>query len=156
MKSDSNLITRNINDTVKYNGANARQLMDNNNCAVLALAEAFEVAYDEAYKYAEEVLGRMKRKGVITNRIISTFNSGLKILGKKASSVKAVTKYRQSNGKMLERSMKISTFINKYPKGTYYIIVRGHALVIKEGVMYDHRGFTNKFGRPVKYAWKVK
>jgi hypothetical protein len=156
MKADNNFTTKNINDTVKSNGSNTKQLMDNNNCSVLALAEAFEVAYDEAYKYAQETLNRMKSKGVITGKIINVFNSGIKILGKKVSEAKAVTKYRQSNGKMLERRMKISTFIKKYPKGTYYILVRGHALVIKDGTMYDHKGFADKLGRPVKYAWKVK
>jgi hypothetical protein len=156
MKVDNNLITRNITETVKYNGDNGMQLMDRNNCAVLALAEAFELAYDVAYNYAQAVWVRIKRKGVVTDNIINTFNSGIKILDKKVTEQKVYTKYRQSNGKYISRKMKISTFIKEHPKGIYYVIVKRHALVIKDGVMYDNAGFTDRFNRPIHYAWKIK
>jgi hypothetical protein len=156
MKANNNIITKNITDTVQSNGNNVMQLMDKNNCAVLALSEAFDVAYDSAYEYAHNVFNRLKRKGVITSRIVDTFNSGVKIFNKKVTEQKVTTNYRQSNGKMLARRMRISTFIKENPKGVYYILVKGHALVIKDGVMYDNRGFTNRFSRPIKYAWKVK
>jgi len=156
MKSNSNITARVISDTVKYNGSNANQLMDNNSCSVLALAEAFEISYDQAYTYAKDVWGRLKRKGVITGRIIDTFNSGLKVLDKKIVDSKPITKYRQPNGKIVNRRMRISTFIKEHPKGTYYILVKGHALVIKNGVMYDVKSFADRFSRPINYAWQVK
>ena len=152
----NNIITKNITDTVKSNGNNVMQLMDNNNCAVLALSEAFDVAYDVAHEYAQNVLHRLKRQGVVTYRIVNTFNSGVKIFNKKVTEEKVFTKYRQSNGKMLARRMRISTFIKENPKGVYYLLVKGHALVIKDGVMYDNRGFASKFSRPIYCAWKIK
>lgn len=46
----------------------------------------------------------------------------------------------------------INQFLKKHPRGKYYCIVRGHALAIVDGVLYDH---TDKPRRQITKAYRI-
>lgn len=50
----------------------------------------------------------------------------------------------------------VSTFLKKYQKGTYILLVPGHALTIKDGVLLDNPNYSFEgWSRDVQQAYKV-
>ena len=149
---------KHINEVIKANGPATKLQGDSNYCTVTALSASFSVSADEAYEYAATVWNRKRAKGVRTLTMLSTFpqaegfSQAKEILTKDVIRVKAEQDYKQSDGSIITRSMNLSTFAKKHPRGRFYILVKGHALAIIDGEIVDH---TDKPKRRVYYAWKV-
>jgi len=124
--------------------------LDSNNCTVLALSAAAEIPYDEAYNIAESLWYRSRKKGVKTRTLENYFNPCSSKMNTKK------TYYIKSKNKAVVCNMSVGTFAKEYPKGNYYILVRGHALAINDGKILDHKNFLSKPKRLVKHAWKIK
>lgn len=131
---------------------------ENNDCTVYAFASAFDLDYDTAHA---EVAKRFKRKqgdGAKSLNVLAgmeELKAGDQVNGKTVTEViaKPTTNYK-AYGKVIPRQVRLSSFAAKYPKGTYLVLVRGHALTIKDGVTVDN-------ARPhpsaiVKHAFKVE
>jgi len=140
-----------INQEVIKNGHHKYKMSDNNNCAVNALAVAFNVSYDQAYEYASSTWGRKHGKGTRSITLLNDLKSDTVRFGKRSKEVPAVTFYRQPYA-LVKRKMKLSTFIKTYGQGTYYLLVRGHALVVRDGVLVDNNASLN---RPVRFAFRI-
>lgn len=80
------------------------------------------------------------------------FSYARDVMGKDVIRVKAEQDYKQPDGSIKTRDMNLSTFAKKYPRGKFYILVKGHALAIIDGEIVDH---TDKPKRRVYYAWEV-
>ncbi len=84
---------------------------------------------------------------------------GTSLLGHKVTEVisgpKKLTKWKLQ-GEKRERKMRIRTFIQDYTQGTYYILVRDHALIVKDGTVIDPnpKGITEK--HIVKVAFRLE
>lgn len=140
-----------INKQVLYNGDAILKNGDTNNCAVNSLAMAFNVPYDEAHAYAQKKWGRVNGKGTSTKAIVNDFKVSTPF-GKMTVEVTVTQEYKQPGGWMRKRCMNVQTFLKKYPSGTYYVLVRGHALVVQNGILIDN---STRLKRRIHRAWKI-
>jgi hypothetical protein len=141
----------NIKDIISSFGSATKYEKDTNCCAVIALTASFEIPYDTAHEVAFQQWGRVDRRGVPSARIFSSFNSG-SFLGRCIEKVQTMREYWAPGGSRM-RKMKVKSFAQLYNRGTYYIIIRSHALVVKDGVIIDNR--RDAANRNVVKAWKV-
>jgi len=150
---------KHIDQVIKSNGPATKKVTDRNYCTVSTLSATFEMSYDEAYSFASKEWGRKRGKGVATIDMLESFPQAVgkdyakKVLSQEVVRVKAEHDYKQPDGSTKTRDMTLSTFSKKYPRGKYYILVKGHALAIINGEIVDH---TDKPKRRIRYAWKVK
>lgn len=142
-----------INQEVIKNGQHQLKYQDSNNCAVNALAVAFNISYDAAHQYASTAWNRRHGRGTHSSLLINDLKNQTQLkFGKRSKEVPAVTFYRHPHA-LVKRKMKLSTFMKCYSQGTFYVLVRGHALVIKDGVLIDN---SASLSRPVKYAFQIE
>lgn len=131
---------------------------EDNDCVVYAFASAFDLDYDTAHAEVARRFKRQNGKGTDSFLLLTGMDplrAGDQVNGKVVTEVitKPTTNYK-AYGQVIPRQVRLSSFAAKYPKGTYLILVRGHALTIKDGVTVDN-------ARPhpsaiVKYAFKVE
>jgi len=130
---------------------------ETNDCMVRATAAAFDVHYDKAHAFCAQHFYRKFRKGSfgVYYKLKEMEADGSKIFKKKIKSIMPCTYYKVY-GKEIQRSMTVGTFAVRYPKGTYLLLVKGHAFTIKDGEVaggnYDD-GY--RLRRRVEFAWKV-
>ena len=142
---------------------------EKNDCAVRAFANAFNISYDVAHKFAEDKFARKAKKGVknmfqtLTELGFATFdlfqNSlfpetrtyGIHPIARSKSGKVVNTKYTHK-----EVNHTVKTFCEQYNKGTYIVIVAKHALVIKNGIVIDNPNYRfTGYRRIVESAVKI-
>jgi len=132
---------------------------ETNDCVVRSFASAFKVTYDEAHQFVTSKFNRKPRKG--TARFVTTmnnmsshstnlFNKTLKSLGN--GSPKNSMMYQEGSK---TRNMTTFQFLRKYPKGTYMVMVSGHAFTISDGVVIGNHEDVLKTKRVILHAWEV-
>jgi len=52
--------------------------------------------------------------------------------------------------------MTVGTFIKKNPEGTFFIIVKGHAFTIKNGVVIGNYEDAIKLRKEIYFAYQIK
>lgn len=107
-------------------------------CTVMAWANCFDCDYKKAHAWLKK-FGRPFRRGPTTDKLKEALSSC------KIAKVR-FGPYSQQNRITLEQ------FTKKHPNGRYYVLVRGHALCVKDGVVYDH---SDKPRRQVVFAVRV-
>lgn len=142
----------NYKDLIKANGPASTMNGDTNNCAVLALSAAFEIPYDEANDFALKNWRRVRRKGISVDALIKSLCQK-ELFGKKIIEKSNKNKYiYKTTGKVVECSFQLGNFAKKMNEGTYYVVVKNHATVVKNGVIMDN----TIPGRIIKYVWEIK
>ncbi len=136
-----------INSAAMLKGDSLIAKNEAGDCVVYATASAFDLTYDQAHQVVREKYGRKDRKGTPTFSL-------LKGLRKEHQEVKAINTYTV-RGKKIDRAAKVYSFAKANPQGTYFIVISRHALVIKDGVVYDNRGELSNKCR-IKWAFKIK
>tara|TARA_B100000900_G_scaffold64677_1_gene49932 strand:- start:90 stop:671 length:582 start_codon:yes stop_codon:yes gene_type:complete len=140
---------------------------EKNDCVVRALMNAFEISYNKAHKIAEQDFGRQKGKGTqgtyntlmrMVDGDIDTPNfKEIKYIGShpKAGGKKTlrnplypiVEKKFNDEGEEVKESTfagyTIGKFIQQKQKGTFIVLVAGHALAVKDGVMIDNGNYND-------------
>ena len=143
---------------------------ETNDCAVRAIANAFNVCYDTAHMFASTKLERKARKGVknmfakldllgeVTFDLFSntlfpeTRTYGIHPLKRSKSGKVVNTKYTHK-----EVSHTVKTFCAEFNKGTFIVMVAKHALVIKDGIVIDNPNYKfTGYRRIVESAVAVK
>lgn len=141
---------------------------ETNDCVVRAFASAFDVTYDYAHKYVAEEFKRQPRKGTyftaskmskLSEGVIKVNNKKIIPIGTKGNCV--VYPYSLSyeikvKGEKVKRQMTVGTFVKKNPKGTFFVLVRGHAFTIKDGVVIGNPEDAVKTKRHMKSAFEIK
>lgn len=125
------------------------QSTESNDCTVKALCITKGISYQEALKYATENFARKPHKGARTANIVEAFHHDKSFNQLVEEQIKT---YYINQGKNTERQMTLGTFIKRYPSGKFYVIVRGHALAVVDGVIID---YTDGLRRPVWKAWRI-
>tara|TARA_Y100000588_G_scaffold170332_2_gene184166 strand:- start:649 stop:1080 length:432 start_codon:yes stop_codon:yes gene_type:complete len=125
--------TSELDERVKYR----EETRDTNFCTVLALHCVTGVSMKDCNTYLGK-FGRVFKKGMLINQIEEALSSTSKFFFKKGE-------YSNVNRITLKR------FTEKHPEGRYYILVRGHALSVIDGVVYD---YEDKPRRQVTRAWR--
>lgn len=121
-------------------------------CVVRAIAAAFDVDYDKAHSFVGKEFGREFRKG--TKRFNQTMtrladtNRKLNYKG-----VKTISSGEMKNG---SSRMTVGSFVKDWDKGTYILVISGHAFAVKDGVVVGGNAEDAKRVRCVlKGVWKV-
>ena len=80
--------------------------------------------HQQTWGQCEEQISRYRENGMLTRDIIKALAN----IGKTISS--------DCNG------MTINRFVKTHPRGSYYVLVRGHALAVVDGTVQDWTGDT--------------
>jgi len=148
---------------------------EKNDCVVRAVSNAFEVTYNTAHAFVKATFNRKDRKGTKgTYGTLKTLKDvtledenkvgQLSLFPKSTTrTVKYVGSTPKRGGKLYNTdythkkvAYTVKTFLNKFRKGTYIVLVHKHALVVKNGVLIDNQDkrFTG-YRRPVESAFKI-
>ena len=137
---------------------------EKNDCAVRALANAFNITYDTAHMFAATKLERKARKGV------KAMFAKLDLLGEVTFDLFCNTLFPETKTYKLdgtlnpintdythkEVSYTVKTFCTKYNKGTYIVLVNKHALCIKDGIVIDNPNYKfTGYRRVVESSFKI-
>jgi hypothetical protein len=134
---------------------------ETNDCVVRAIASAFEMHYDEAHDFVASNWFRRNREGTrnFIGGMRSMVDKGVLINGKSFSNLgdqHGHMKYDvKVKGQIVKRNMTTGTFIKKFPKGRYVVVVRGHAFSIIDGVVVGNTGDAKMKKRVILYSWRV-
>lgn len=107
-----------------------------NDCAIASLALFEGIAYDQAF---DKFSGFYSPRGGCRNHGITKYMSNryiVTIYGK-SSPAKYMKMVAGSVAKAEPKSMSLKTFLENNPTGSFYVIVRGHAITIHNGMVYD-------------------
>ena len=145
-------------------------LNEKNDCAVRAFANAFNISYDVAHKFAEDKFARKAKKGVkgmfitLSKLGFATFDLFQNSLFPEIRTYSIHPLARSKSGKLVntkythkEVAHTVKTFCEQYNKGTYIVIVRKHALTIKDGIVIDNPNYKfTGYRRIVESAVEIK
>lgn len=141
---------------------------ETNDCVVRAFASSFDVSYDFAHKYVEEEFKRKPKRGTFftASKMVKLADCNIKVNGKTVTPIGKLTKsiaypYSLSykvkvSGVEKERQMTVGTFAKKNPKGSFFVLVKGHAFTIKDGVVIGNPEDAIKLKRPMRAAFEIK
>jgi len=144
---------------------------EKNDCAVRAFANAFQITYDTAHKFAEEVFNRKPKKGtksvfpILSKLGFAQFDMFADSLFPETRlySIHPIARNNKRIGivntdythKVVNHTVK--TFCSKFNKGTYILTVNKHALTIKDGVVIDNPNYKfTGYRRIVESACLIK
>ena len=115
-------------------------------CAVRAMANAFNISYDVAHEFTAKEFKRKARRG--TQHMFSTLSK----LGQVTFELFSNTLFPESveynlvpvnapiNTDYTHKKVKytVKTFCAKFNKGTFIVLVNKHALCVKDGIVIDN------------------
>ena len=142
---------------------------EKNDCAVRAFANAFNISYDVAHKFAEDKFARKAKKGVknmfqtLTELGFATFDLFQNSLFPETRTYGIHPIARSKSGKLVntdythkEVNHTVKTFCAKFNKGTFIVMVAKHALTIKDGIVIDNPNYRfTGYRRIVESAVKI-
>ena len=145
-------------------------LNEKNDCAVRAFANAFNISYDVAHKFAEDKFARKAKKGVkgmfitLSKLGFATFDLFSNTLFPEIRTYGIHPLARSKSGKLVntdythkEVNHTVKTFCAKFNKGTFIVMVAKHALVIKDGIVIDNPNYKfTGYRRIVESAVEIK
>lgn len=134
---------------------------ENNDCVVRAIASAADMDYDTAHEYVKKTFKRKDGKGTYDFQYNMNMMSknGEKINNK---SIEIITEehntmcyYVTVKGVKKLRQTTTGSFIKKYPKGNFIIVVNRHAFAIKDGVIIGRSYDGKQLKKHVYNVWKI-
>ena len=137
---------------------------EKNDCAVRAFANAFNITYDTAHMFAATKFERKTRKGVkgMYLKLVKlkqiTFDLFSDTLFPETKTYKLSGSAAPINPEYTHKKVKytVKTFCASHNEGTYIVLVKDHALVIKNGIVIDNSNYQfDGYRRPVNSYVKV-
>ena len=151
-----------ISSSVAVKGIAESKLAESetNDCVVRAFASAFGITYDFAHKKVAELFKRKNGQGTYAFGYIMGMMSSnnVKVNRKKITPIKediGLSYWVEVKGKSTLRNMTTAKFLEKYPKGTYIVTIRGHAFTIKDGVVIGNAEDATQRKKVIYNAWKI-
>lgn len=130
------------------NDKSTLQAGERSDCTVRALVKTAGLAYDDAWRWVANKMQRRPRRGPTLWDARKAMDNAQQINGKKVKTLHRNRITRFLNG--ADRKMSLKTFCQHNPVGTFYVLVRGHALAVIDGRITDY----TKAGKRVMYAWE--
>ena len=125
-------------------------------CVVRAFASAFNIDYDRAHQFVRLEFQRKDRCGV------ARFCQSMKrlVLTKwemDGKSIKPIIRSEDTlKGFRDSKTITVGNFVKKYDKGTYIVVIRGHAFTIKDSeVVGGNLQDAKRLRCQIKAAWQV-
>ena len=168
---------KNFKSGYEVSGSSATAKGEKNDCVVRAVANSFDVNYEQAHTFVADKFKRLKGNATYYT------NAKMKKLAKETlefapegqldlfedSEIKTVTLKHvgdepKRGGKLINTQYKhkkvpytVRTFAQNYKRGNYFILVNKHALAIKNGVVVDNGNYQfDGYRRVVTSAFQVK
>lgn len=115
-------------------------LNETNDCSVLALSIAYDAKYTTVHRLLKQMDVREDRQGVHLSKLSVNMHSISQTLNGHAFPMMGY-----------EESISLSEFAETYKEGRYLVVVDGHIVCVKDGVVYDaNRKYYHK---EVKAVW---
>jgi hypothetical protein len=132
---------------------------ERNDCVVRAVASTFGLEYNIAHRFVAEEFGRKPRKGTFNTAIkLSSLNNikGIpySVIPKANLTYPGSARHQKNGGK--PTNITLSMFIEKYPKGKYLVIKKGHAFSVIDGVVVGNKSDGNHLRVKIYFAIKVE
>lgn len=116
------------------------QYRENKDCTVMAMATAFDLPYQVAHKHLKEKVGRPDNQGVSMH---DAFPRSLPF---------GMVRTHRFKIDGTKNNITLGRFCKQHPEGRFIVLVRGHALAVVDGIVYDH---SRKPRRHVLVAYEV-
>lgn len=136
---------------------------ETNDCVVRAFMVSLDLSYDKAHKFVADKFNRHSRKGTYTNvylkNILDCQKNGYKmtLMGYHPSQAFGYRKKLVNPNYKKETGYTVKSFMEQHTVGRYFIIVKGHALALVDGVLYGNQSEQyNGFRRQVHYVIQCK
>ena len=153
----STVAIREYEQSIKKDGSTLMQI-DANNCVVKAIAIAFQLDYQDAYNFCKEYFGREHGNGVRTIDILKNieslaYDSGKKVVGywhhrmfgeygkeRNEFYTAKFTNIPDIAHNFNRRKYLTIEQVRYQSKGrSFFVLIKGHALTIKDGIVYDYK-----------------
>ena len=133
-------------DSIKGYGESQLAKSETNDCVVRAFATALDWDYDKAHRFVSKEFLRQPKKG--TKNFITTMNKWV-VEGRKLG--------RKKINNITDPGIKtVGQFVKWYDKGTYIIVISGHAFTIKDGqVVGGNWSDATRMRCRIKAVWKI-
>jgi hypothetical protein len=133
-------------DSIKGYSESLLAKSETRDCVVRAFASACDWDYNKAHQFVAKEFLREPKSG--TKRFIPTMNQ-MVLEGRKLSRKKIKT--------ILDPSIKtVGQFVKWYDRGTYIIVISGHAFTIKDGqVVGGNWNDAQRMRCQIKGVWKI-
>lgn len=136
---------------------------EKSDCVVYAIASAFNLDYETAHAFVAERFGRKARSGTKSSKLhdgLTAMWHNQELLNghrvaDKITELTTLTKWKLQ-GERRTRRMRIKSFVKAFPQGTYLVLVRGHALTIKDGEAIDCKTADHPEKHIVKAAYRIE
>ena len=164
---------KNFDDLKKTTSGSAVASNERNDCFVKAASAAFDIPYDQAHKWVKDNFDRKDKQGTQSiPTVIGAYSKfkfeqfgQLSLFGNTSKTfyIKRLGVEPKQGGNLINPSythkkvaFTVKTFAQHYPKGVYILLVYGHALTIKDGIIIDNAEFqADGYRRVVEVAYKV-
>lgn len=139
-------------------------------CVVRAVAACMDVEYDVAHEWVRVQFRRQNKKGTFQTYLkfkkyaADRFNVDVEEMGEvneefpcrrlKSSDKKMFFRYNRG-GEVCFGALTMARFLKKYNKGTYFVLVAGHAFCVKEGIVYGNYEDSTKMKVRIQSAFKI-
>jgi hypothetical protein len=132
---------------------------ERNDCVVRAVASTFGLEYNIAHRFVAEEFGRKPRKGTFNTAIKLSSLTNIKdipysVIPKANLTYPGSARHQKNGGK--PTNITLSMFIEKYPKGKYLVIKKGHAFSVIDGVVVGNKSDGNHLRVKIYFAIKVE
>jgi len=136
---------------------------ENNDCVVRAFMVILDLPYEKAHKFVADKFKRENRKGTYTQmyleNILNHQKNGYKmtLMGYHPSRAFGDRKKLLNPKYKKETGYTVKSFMEQHPVGRFFIMVKGHALALVDGVLYGNGSEQyNGFRRQVHYVIQCK
>ncbi len=132
---------------------------ERNDCVVRAVASTFGLKYDVAHKFVANEFGREPRKGTFgTTWKLSIRDNILgikyKLVHKENLLYPGSDIHQKKGGEPVNVPLRL--FLERFPKGRYLVIVKGHAFSIIDGVVIGNDSDGSRLKAKILFAIKVE
>ena len=134
---------------------------EKNDCFVRAVASASGSSYEAAHGFVKETFKRQDGQGTMfVDSTMLELEGKLQEFGQVKVRFEKLPKNKIKNtyklyGELIDRQKTVKSFIKDNSRGTFVVLVSGHAFTIRDGVLIDNRGEEFRPTRKVQSAYRV-
>jgi len=133
---------------------------ERNDCVVRAMASTFGLSYDVAHKFVADEFEREPRKGTFGTarklkcRVRDVMGTKYEIIPVTDLLYPGSARHQSLGGKPVEITLRI--FLERFPKGRFMVIVKGHAFSVINGVVIGNENDGKRLRAKIIFALKVE
>jgi hypothetical protein len=133
---------------------------EKNDCVVRAIASTFGLEYDIAHKFVANEFGREPRKGTFGTavklkcRLHNIMGINYKIIPRENLLYPGSDIHQKKGGSPVNIPLRL--FLERFPKGKYLVIKKGHAFSVIDGVVIGNVNEGERLKTKILFALKVE